>query len=152
LEKKVEAVAEQLPCYHHIQELPGVGRILALTISMETGPIARFPQDGQYASYCRGVPSKRESNGKKKGENNEKRGNQYLAWAYMEAARFARRYDAPCRRYYERKKAKTNTMVATKSLAGKLSKAGWHVMTKNEPYDPQRMFPFLREPAAKKTA
>jgi transposase len=152
LEKEVEAVADQLPCYHRIQELPGIGRILALTISMETGPIARFVQDGNYVSYCRCVPTERESNGKYKGENNGKCGNKYLAWAYVEAAHFARRYDAPCCRYYEHKKAKTNTMVATKSLAGKLSKAGWHVMTKNEPYDPQRMFPFLRKPAEKRTA
>jgi transposase len=96
----VEAMADQLPRYHYIQGLPGIGRILALTISMETGPIARFPQDGQYASYCRGVPSKKESIGNKKGENNEKCGNQYLAWAYVEAAHFARRYDAPCRQIF----------------------------------------------------
>ena len=150
LEKQVEAVADQLPCYQQIQQLPGIGRILALTISMETGPIARFPEDGQYASYCRCVPTDRESNGKSKGENNGKCGNKYLAWAYVEAAHFARRYDEPSQRFYEHKKAKTNTIVATKALAGKLSKAGWHVMSKNEPYDPQRLFPFLRKPAAKK--
>ena len=80
LEKQVEAVANQLPCYQHIQQLPGIGRILALTISMETGPIARFAEDGQYASYCRCVPTDRESNGKSKGENNGKCGNKYLAW------------------------------------------------------------------------
>jgi transposase len=80
LEKEVEAVADQLPCYHRIQELPGIGRILALTISMETGPIARFVQDGNYVSYCRCVPTERESNGKNKGENNGKCGNKYLAW------------------------------------------------------------------------
>jgi transposase len=43
----IRAVAAQLPCYHRIQELPGIGRILALTISMETGPIARFREDGR---------------------------------------------------------------------------------------------------------
>ncbi len=151
LEQEVEAVAGQLPCYQYIQQLPGIGRILGLTISMETGPIARFPEDGRYASYCRCVPTDRESNGKSKGENNGKCGNQYLAWAYLEASHFARRYDPPSQRFYEHKKAKTNTMVATKALASKLSKAGWHVMSKNEPYDPQRVFPFLRKPAGKKT-
>jgi hypothetical protein len=33
--------------------LPGVGRVLALTILMETGPIERFPKVGNYVSYCR---------------------------------------------------------------------------------------------------
>jgi transposase len=144
LEKQVEAVAKQLPCYEQLQTLPGIGRILALTISLETGPIERFADAGQYASYCRCVQTERESNGKCKGENNGKCGNKYLAWAYVEAAHFAIRHDAACRRFYERKKAQTNTMIATKALACKLAKAAWHVITKNEAYDPQRMFPFLR--------
>ena len=32
------------------------------------------------------------TNGKKKGENNKKNGNKYLAWAYVEAANFMKRY------------------------------------------------------------
>ena len=32
------------------------------------------------------------SNGKKKGEGNVRNGNQHLAWAFIEAANFARRY------------------------------------------------------------
>ena len=152
LEKQVEAVAKQLPCYEQLQTLPGIGRILALTISMETGPIERFADAGQYASYCRCVQTDRQSNGKSKGENNGKCGNRYLAWAYVEAAHFAIRHDAACRRFYERKKAKTNTMIATKALACKLAKAAWHVITKNEAYDPQRMFPFLRSAAPAQAA
>jgi transposase len=38
------------------------------------------------------VDSRRESNGKKKGEGNAKNGNKYLAWAFVEAANFALRY------------------------------------------------------------
>ena len=152
LEKQVEAVAEELPCYRQLRTLPGIGRILALVISMETGPVARFSEAGHYASYCRCVRTERESNGKNKGENNGKCGNRYLAWAFVEAAHFARRHDEACRRFYERKKAKTNTMVATKALACKLAKAAWHVMTKNEAYDPLRVFPFLRPSAPGKAA
>jgi hypothetical protein len=33
------------------------------------------------------------SNGKKKGKGNRKNGNVYLAWAFMEAAHFAIRYE-----------------------------------------------------------
>ena len=42
------------------------------------------------------------SNSKKKGENNSKCGNKYLAWAFVEAANFARRYDEQCRKWFER--------------------------------------------------
>ena len=44
------------------------------------------------------------------GENNRKNGNEYLAWAYVEAANFAiRRYHDPIKGFYQRKKAKTKT-------------------------------------------
>lgn len=59
---------------------------------LEVGGINRFAKVGNYCSYCRCVESKRLSNGKKKGENNKKNGNKYLAWAYVEAANFAARY------------------------------------------------------------
>ncbi len=144
IEKVVRRVAQRLPCYRHLQTLPGVGKILALTMTMETGPISRFAAAGQYASYCRCVQADRESNGKNKGENNRKCGNKYLSWAFVEAAHFARRYDPASRRFYDTKQAQANTMVATKALACKLAKAAWHVMSKNEPYEAKRVFPFLR--------
>ena len=83
------------------------------------------------------------SNGKKKGENNRKCGNKYLAWAFVEAANFAKRYDERCRQWYDRKAAKTSTVIATKALACKLAKAAWFVIGQAADYDPERMFPEL---------
>jgi len=81
------------------------------------------------------------SNGKKKGENNGKCGNKYLAWAFVEAAQFARRHDNACRKFHDRKSAQANPIVATKALACKLAKAAWHMMSQNTPYEAGRMFP-----------
>ncbi len=53
--------------YSHLLGLPGVGKILALTIKLESGPIDRFPQVGNYASYCRKVCAKWSSNGRCQG-------------------------------------------------------------------------------------
>ncbi len=145
IEKAVEACADKLPCYGRLKTLPGVGRILALTITMETADIRRFASAGEYASYCRCVNTERQSNGKSKGQNNSKCGNKYLAWAFVEATHCARRCDPPCLKFYDRKKARTNTMVATKALACKLSKAAWHIMSKDQDYDAGRVFPFLKE-------
>jgi len=143
LEKAVLGSARELPCYDRLQTLPGVGRILAMTITMETGDMGRFPTPGDFASYCRTVDSQRLSNGKKKGDNNQKCGNKYLAWAFVEAANFAKRYDERCRKWFDRKAAKAGTVVATKALACKLAKAAWHVATRATDYDPRRMFPEL---------
>ena len=143
IEKAVLACARELPCYQPLQTLPGIGRILGMAMTMEIGEIGRFKSAGDFASYCRTVGSKRMSNGKKKGDNNQKCGNKYLAWAFVEAANFAKRYDEQCRKWYDRKEAKTGPVIATKALACKLAKAAWHVIRESSTYDPQRMFPEL---------
>lgn len=146
IEKAVLKVAIEQPYYERLKTLPGVGIILGLTIAMEVGNIDRFAGPGQFASYCRTVDSKRVSNGKKKGENNEKCGNKHLAWAFVEAAHGAHRFDLACRRWYDRKAAKKGTTIATKALACKLAKAAWYVMAKAVEYESGRMFPGLAEP------
>lgn len=143
IEKAVLGCARDLPMYEKLSTIPGIGRILAMTITMEVGDIRRFKTDGDFASYCRLVDAKRLSNGKQKASNNQKCGNKYLSWAFVEASNFARRYDESCRRWYDRKAAKTSQVIATKALACKLAKAAWHMMAKLCDYDPARMFPEL---------
>jgi transposase len=46
------------------------------------------------------VDSTELSNGKRKGTGNVKNGNPYLAWAYMEAAQFAMRFQPAAQRFY----------------------------------------------------
>jgi transposase len=150
LEKAVLSVARELPCYPKLKTLPGVGIILGLTITMEIGDIKRFAGPGQFASYCRTVAAKCTSNGKLKGENNRKCGNKYLAWAFVEAANFAKRYDEPCRKWYDRKAAQTSNVIATKALACKLAKAAWHVVAKEMDYEPARVFGPVAGAAMKK--
>lgn len=145
LEKHILEVVGTTTTYQRLQTLPGIGKILGLTIALETGPVGRFARAGHFASYCRCVKSVRQSNRKKKGENNRKCGNKYLAWAFVEAAHFACRHDDQCRRFYDRKKQQTNSIIATKALACKLAKAAWHVMAGEAPYDAQRVFGTARK-------
>jgi transposase len=141
IEKTVLAQARELPCYQKLLSLPGVGRILGMTITMEVGEINRFKTPGQFASYCRTVKSQRLSNNKKKGDNNRKCGNKYLAWAFVEAANFARQHHEHCRRWFDRKAARTSKIIATKALACKLAKAAWYLMSQGCDYDRERMCP-----------
>jgi transposase len=120
--------------------IPGIGKILALTIMLECGPIERFPHVGNLASYCRKVPSQWTSNDKKKGKGNKKNGNKYLAWAFSEAAEFARRHDQRARAFYNRKAVKNNFMVAHSALAHKLTRAAYYVMRDQVAFDPQKLF------------
>jgi len=140
IEKVVETRAQLKESYRYLLTLPGVGRILGLTIMLETGAISRFPGVGNYASYCRKVNSKWISNGKAKGKGNKKNGNKYLAWAFSEAAELARRYDEQAKAYYNRKARKSNFMLAHSALAHKLARAAYYVMRDQVPFMPEKLF------------
>ncbi len=119
---------------------PGIGTILAMTIMVEVGTINRFVKVGQYSSYCRCVESKKISNGKKKGENNKKNGNRYLAWAYVEAANHAIRACPKAQRFFQRKMSKSNRVLATKALANKLTKATYYIMRDQVAFNAEKLF------------
>ncbi len=123
-----------------LMTVPGIGKILTLTIMLEVGHIRRFPTVGDYSSYCRCVKSTRTSAGKIIGYGNRKNGNKYLSWAYIEAAQAARRFHETVRSYYEKKTAKTNRIVAIKALSHKLTRASYYVMRDQVDYDPGRLF------------
>ena len=140
IETRLQERVAPRPEFDLLNTTPGIGRILATTIVLEMGPLTRFAQVGNFASYCRCVDSKHISNGKKKGEGNTKNGNKYLAWAFVEAAHFALRFCPQAKRFYERKKARTNSIVATKALAHKLARACYHMLKENKPFDVERCF------------
>lgn len=128
------------PEFEYLLTMPGIGDILGMNIMLEVGDIHRFPTLGDYSSYCRCVKSERLSNKKKKGEGNRKNGNKYLAWAYVEATNFAKRYYHEPQSFYQRKKATKNVIVAIKALSNKLARASYYVMRDQVPYDKNQIF------------
>jgi transposase len=140
LERTIKARAKLRPAFTQLLSVSGIGDILALTIMLETGDIGRFATVGQYASYCRCVGSQKLSNGKRKGQGNTKNGNKYLAWAFVEAANFAVRYNGQSKRYYQRKRDKTNGVVAIKAVAHKLARACYYVMRDHVPFETAKAF------------
>jgi transposase len=140
LEAAARAAVMLDPHFEVLTTIKGVGPILALTIMLETGDIGRFAQVGDYASYCRLVKSEKLSNGKRKGEGNRKCGNKYLSWAYSEAAHFCLRWEPAAKRFYERKQAKTNGIVAIRALAHKLARAAYYMLREQKPFEASRLF------------
>lgn len=140
LERRLLQCLKPRPEYVLLSTAPGIGRILGPIILLETGSIERFAAVGNYASYARCVDSVRLSNNKKKGEGNVRNGNKYLAWAFIEAANMAKRWCPEARRFHERKRARTNAIVATKALAHKLARACYHMLKTGQPFDMRRCF------------
>jgi transposase len=140
LERRLLQQLKPRPEYALLGTVPGIGRILGPIILLETGAIERFAAVGNYTSYARCVDSVRLSNERKKGEGNKRNGNKYLAWAFIEAANMARRWCPQAKRFHDRKRARTNAIVATKALAHKLARACYHVLKTGEPFNMQRCF------------
>lgn len=140
MEKLALEAAGEVAHHGKVMSIPGIGRILSTTMVLEAGNIHRFSSAEDFASYCRMVPGRKESNNKKKGESNRKCGNRYLNWAFIEAANLVRQHDPNAKRWYERKLAKTNSIVATKALGCKLTKAVWYILAKGCDYDSEKLF------------
>jgi transposase len=140
IEKAVLPQVKLRPEFEILLMIPGIGKILALTIMLEVGDIRRFAKAGNFASYCRCVKSQKLSNTKKKGEGNRKNGNRYLSWAYVEAANFAVRYSARAKAFHQRKSAKTKNVVAIKALANKLARASFYLLRDQSAFDEKRLY------------
>jgi transposase len=140
LEKVVKRRVKLRPNFRPLLTVDGIGSILGMTIMLERGDIGRFERVGQFASYCRCVGSHKISNGKRKGSGNTKNGNKYLAWAFIEAANFAIRYNPKVKRFYQRKKDKTNGIVALKAVAHKLARACYYILRDQEPFQVEKAF------------
>src|SRR5438477_3487482 len=72
LEREVLEQVKLAAQFAPLLSIPGIGKILALAIMLESGAIERFAKVGNFSSYARCVDSKRISNDKKKGEGNRK--------------------------------------------------------------------------------
>lgn len=140
IEQYVLKQLQEKSYYKSLTSVPGIGEVLGLTLSLETGPVERFGSAGQYASYCRCVPSAYWSNEKRKGQGNSKNGNKYLAWAYAEAASFCIRYCKEAKRYYQRKQVQTNVPKAYRAVSNKLAKACYYLMKEGTLFDAKRLF------------
>jgi transposase len=140
LEEVACKAATLRPEFAILKTIKGVGPVLGLTIMLETGDIRRFPSVGDYSSYCRLVRTERLSNGKRKGAGNAKAGNRYLSWAFAEAAHFCVRFEPRAKRFYERKKAKTNGIVAIRATAHKLARASYYMLKDQVPFEAERLF------------
>lgn len=115
--------------------IPGVGKIIGLTILYETHQIERFPRPQNYASYCRLVPSKHSSSGKNVGGGNSKIGNAYLKNAFTEIISVSQRVSEPIKKTYERLKSKHGIMKARGIMARRFNTTVYYMLKNAKGFD-----------------
>jgi transposase len=63
-----------------------------------------------------------------------------LAWAFVEAANFAIRFNSSIKSFYQKKKSKSHKIVAIKAVAHKLCRACYYIMKDQVPFDITKAF------------
>jgi transposase len=126
--------------FHRLRSVPGIGKVLALTLLYEIHDIRRFPEVGQFLSYARLVRCAHESAGKKQGTGGNKIGNAHLKWAFSEAACLFLRESEPAKKWLARREKKHGKARALGALAARLGRTVYHLLRKREVFDAKRFF------------
>jgi transposase len=121
--------------FHLLRSLPGVGKILALTLLYEIHDIQRFPRVQQFASYARLVKCSRQSSGKSLGTGGAKIGNVHLKWALSEAAVLFLRANPRAQGFLQRLRRKHGRAKALSILAHKLGRTVYHMLRTETVFD-----------------
>jgi len=114
--------------YRLLRTVPGIGKILALTILYETIDIKRFPSEKDFISYSRLVCGTNESGGKDFGGKGRKMGNPYLKWAFMQAAILCKRADPKLNAYFEKLNRQKGKHTANAVIAAKIARAVYFML------------------------
>jgi len=124
--------------FHRLRTIPGVGKVLALTILYEIHDVHRFDRVQEFASYARLVKCAKESAGKKHGTSGAKMGNVHLKWAFSEAAVLFVRHSPEGKRLLARLEKRHGKGKALSILAHKLGRAAYFMLVREKAFDVQR--------------
>jgi transposase len=141
LEERILERVELTKTIQLVKTLPGVGKILSIVIEREMGCVDRFPSSENFASYAGTTPKVKGSGGKFHYGKMRKQSNNYLKWAFIEAANVIVRHrnypgwrDKHVSRLYERIRRRKGHAVAVGAIARHLSEAAFWVLKKGEAY------------------
>jgi transposase len=133
-----QARAHDLDSFERLRTIPGIGRVLALTILYEIHDIERFPRVQDFSSYARLVKCQHRSAGKLHGTGGAKIGNAHLKWAYSEAAVL---FLAKCpegKKLMARLERKHSKGKALSILAHKIARASYFMLKRKRAFDLER--------------
>jgi transposase len=121
-----------------LDTIPGVAELLAVTIAVEIGEISRFARAEQLVSYGRLAPRVHQSGqARPRSRSLNKSGSRLLGWAAVEAAQQAWRDSNPWHELYlEVARRSRHTNAAKAAVARKILIAAWHMLSRNQPFNP----------------
>src|SRR5688572_27283920 len=131
-----EAKRHDADAFHRLRSVPGIGKVLALTILYEIHDITRFSRVQEFASYARLVKGQKQSAGKTFGTSGAKTGNVHLKWAFSEAAILFLRHTKDGKKLLAAIEKTHGKGKALSILAHKIGRAVFHMLSRGTVFSP----------------
>jgi transposase len=133
-----EAKRHDGDAFHRLRSVPGIGKVLALTILSEIHDITRFDRVQEFASYARLVKCAHQSAGKTYGTGGAKIGNVHLKWAFSEAAVLFLRHAPGGKKLLGEIEKKHGKGKALSILAHKIGRAVFYMLSRGTVFSMDR--------------
>jgi len=138
LEKHIHAWHRSNPLSRRLQEIPGIGPIVATALVASIPDAKTFSSGRNMAAWIGLVPKQHSTGGKQRLGGVSKQGNRYLRWLLVVGAmaviRYAKQHGFKKHPWLARLMERKPTRVAAVALANKMARMVWVVMARGERY------------------
>ncbi len=141
LDKKIKTLATSNPAAKRLQQIPGIGPIIATALICAIGDGKQFQRGRDMAAWLGLTPRQHSSGGKDRLLGISKRGDAYLRTLLIHGARSALKVagkkDDPRSRWLQNLCSRRNKNIAAVALANKNARIAWALLSKETDYLPE---------------
>jgi transposase len=141
LDKQIKTLANNHPAAKRLQQIPGIGPIIATALVCAIGDGKQFKRGRDMAAWLGLTPRQHSSGGKEKLLGISKRGDAYLRTLLIHGARsvlyVAGRKEDPRSRWLQSLCSRRHKNIAAVALANKNARIAWALLSKDMDYRPE---------------
>jgi transposase len=132
LDRRIHERLRDAPAYRAVQQIPGVGPVIAAVFVAEIGDVTRFQRPAQLASWAGLTPRHRESDTTVRRGPITKQGSRLVRWAAIEAVRSGPRSQHWLKSEYRRLAQHRGKNIAAVAIARKIVTLAFYALRDGE--------------------